>query len=377
MSIRISVRKNPYEASLKTGFPQGNSAPNSKTISKQNSEDKLAEASLRKKEYEQRAFDNRSVVEQSLSYANELRNARTKSKDTALEKKKLQYSFKKIASQIVRSKNSVSARKAVQAARREVMRLKRLKGNEEYDEEEIQLAIDHAKAMEKVAKKKVKHLEQEEMIERTHKGFGAALEEIEEKKEEEDAQDEEEQGEEEPLLPEDEFAVEDEIIQNSDWQMDMQMSLDQAMYEAQIQQQEMMEQSQEMVEQMQEMMEGVAENVQAAFEDQNQAMTELMEEFASEMADMMEELDLTELAQSTYAPDPNMNENDLKMLKIKHRTKEMKEIAEADKEYLKGIMEHEKSMVQGAGAATGSMPVASFGAELAPPDISGSFDVSV
>ena len=73
----------------------------------------------------------------------------------------------------------MSARRAVQAAKREISRLKRLKGSGEYDEEEVQLAIDHAKAMEKVAKKKANHLEQEEMIERNGKGLAVDLEEIE------------------------------------------------------------------------------------------------------------------------------------------------------------------------------------------------------
>ena len=44
------------------------------------------------------------------------------------------------------------------------MRLKRQKQNSDSDSEEIDAAIAHAQAMERVAKKKAKHLEEEEMV---------------------------------------------------------------------------------------------------------------------------------------------------------------------------------------------------------------------
>ena len=304
------------------------------------SKEKSEEESLAKLEYEMRKAEReKSVADQSMCYAEKLRAARNKSKATSLQKKKLQYNFKKISSMIMRSKNSVSARKAVQSARREVMRLNRLKGSDEYDEEELQLAIDHAKAMVKVAKKKVHHLEQEEMIER---GSGAINGEPDAKEgksaEEKDAEEEpadserEEAGEEgidEELI--EEFFLEGPKIQ--DIQMDVVKS-------------------------------------------SNDAMAELMNELSEEMESMMEELDLTDLAETMYAPDPNMSEDDLKMLKIKHRTKEMKEIAEADKEYLKKLFAYEESKKNSSssavsGAISGnSAPIFRVGAPSATPVIS-------
>ena len=117
---------------------------------------------------------------------------------------------------------------------------------------------------------------------------------------------------------------------------------------------------------------------------------------SEEMSEMMEDMGLDELAQTMYAPDPDMSEDDLKILKIKHRTKELKEIAEADKEYLKGIMEHEKSKAEsgaslpGAGASSPkvfsdnapevkaviSMP-GFTGGGMEAPTVSGGFNVSV
>ncbi len=348
---------------------------------------------LRKLEYNRWKQEKKSsVVEQSVSYADQLKASRNKSKEISNEKKKLQYSFKKISSQIIRSKNSVSARSAVQAAKREVMRLKRLRNTGEYDDEELQLAIDHAKSMEQVARKKAVHLEQEEMVERHQKGFGAALEEIEDKK----AEDENENPEElEELEDSEELAdaanegdldVDSQYIPEMDLQYELQQSLEELLAENQYE--------------LEEMMASIAENTEQVADASSQSMTEMMDQMNQAMSEMMEDLDLTELSETLYAPDPNMSEDDLKMLKIKHRAKEMKEIAEADKEYLKGLMEHEKSKAANSSAiSTGSsspspatifggntssqitpvisMPGAAMGGGITAPTSSGGFSVSI
>ena len=372
--MSVGINTNLYRQS--NIFAQKNSRTNYAQNKTGQEPESISSGLKRKMESQQRAVtqNNKSVLEQSLSYASQLKASRTKAKESSLEKKKLQYNFKKISSQIVRSKNSVSARKAVQAARHEISRLKRLKGSGEYDDEELQLAIDHAKSMEKVTKKKVAHLEQEEMVERAHKGSGAALEEIEEKKEESQETPEEEELSEEDL--ENQPMDIDEEYDATDYQEmyeSAQQEIEAAQYELQLR--------------MEELASDNAENA------------ELMDEFSEEMSEMMEDLDLTDLAESMYAPDPNMSEDDLKMLRIKHRGKEMKEIAEADKEYLKGIMEHEKNkqssaaaMPTGASSAPSaisgiskapqitpmiSMPGAAAGASMVAPTISGNFSVSV
>ena len=314
----------------------GNSSTSKNSMSKlsQNADNGSAN-SIRKFESQDRLNNKKtqSVVDQSMAYAQKLSASRAKTEKSSLEKKKLQYSFKKISSQIIRSKTSVSARKAVQAAKREINRLKRLKANGEYDEEEVQLAIDHAKAMEKVAKKKVSHLEQEEMIERHGQGISGQMEEIEEKQEESKEDSKEESMEElsEGDIPEDEAYEIQESMEDYQYEMALQL--------------------QEMQDAMEEQQEISAEQLSAGADD-------MMDQLMDAMDEMMEDMDLTELAESTFAPDPNMSEDDLKMLKIKHRYKELKEIAEADKEYLKGVMEHEKSKAASgiSGAMGGSSP---------------------
>lgn len=107
-----------------------------------------------------------SIVTSTLSYSESLRNQRQQTKNTTLALKKLKYQFKSISSKILRSKTSQAAKQAAGQARREIMRLKRQKQNSDSDSdsEEIDAAIAHAQAMERVAKKKAKHLEEEEMM---------------------------------------------------------------------------------------------------------------------------------------------------------------------------------------------------------------------
>ncbi len=318
-----------------------------------------SETSTRSMEYQQRLQDKKkgSTIDQNLSYADSLRASRAKAKETSLEKKKLQYSYKKISSQIVRSKNSISAKRAASAARREVQRLKRLRASGEYDEEELQISIDHAKSMERVAKKKVAHLQQEEMIERGQNGALGALEEKEEspKNEEENPEDE---------LTEEEQAALEELDPNVYYPDEYADALQTVMEDAQEElRYQMAEVQEEMQYRMEELTSRMQEQMEEVQEDTADSMDQLMSEIQSAMEDMVEDLDLSELTDTLTAPDPNMSEDDLKMLKLKHRTKEMKDIAKADGDYLKAIMDkYEKKGIAGTGLSGGAPSAPSFGA---------------
>lgn len=82
--------------------------------------------------------------------------------------KKLQYNMRQISARILRSKTSGSARMALTGAKSKVAQLKRQLKSEEFDNEELRNAIIHAMQIERVAKKKMKHLQEEE----TAKGGG-------------------------------------------------------------------------------------------------------------------------------------------------------------------------------------------------------------
>lgn len=103
------------------------------------------------------------ILSSTLNYGENLKAKRQQLKDASLEVKKLKYQFKNLSAQIMRSKTSASARQVVGQAKREVLRLKQEKQRGSCDSEELEAAINHAKAMERIARKKVKHLEEEEL----------------------------------------------------------------------------------------------------------------------------------------------------------------------------------------------------------------------
>lgn len=84
------------------------------------------------------------------------------SKSSSQKKKPLQYNFKQISSQIMQSKTPANARKVMTKARAKVVELLRKQSGGIFDDRELRAAIVHAKKMERIAKKRMKHLQQEE-----------------------------------------------------------------------------------------------------------------------------------------------------------------------------------------------------------------------
>lgn len=93
----------------------------------------------------------------------------SKSAQNKSKKKKLNYNFKAISSQILLSKTSNSAGKAVTKARGTIAMLLRKVRSGEYDDQDLEHAIIHARKMERIAKKRMRHLKQEEEIEQKGK----------------------------------------------------------------------------------------------------------------------------------------------------------------------------------------------------------------
>ena len=215
--------------------------------------------------------------------------------------KKLQYNFKLISSQIMRAKTSSSASQAVSSAKRMVAQLRRKRKSGEYDDEELEAAITHALAMERVAKKHVKNLQQEELAQR---GIKAGVEELPE----------EEQKMEEDALTEDMSGLSDEFPEDPE------------------------EISKEFSEQMEQIQQELAESLEEIPEELAEEMAQLMQEYTDMMSETLEDLS-GEFLESVSVVDTDMPPEDLKALKQKHRAKEMQEIAKADAKYLKAIFE--------------------------------------
>lgn len=218
----------------------------------------------------------------------------SKSSNYSKKLKKLPYSFKKISAQILKSKTSSGAKMVVSAARRQVALLKRRVKTGEYDDRELEIAITHAEKMERVARKRMKHFQEEERAKK-----GGVCECTLEDKEEFDL----------------ESALEEEAQSASESQKNMEEAMKEAMEEA-----------------MREM--------KISMEEMRRAMEENMDELMESMSDMLEETGLDELAEElTGGVKPDMDPKDLEDLKRKHRLEEMKDIAEADAKYLKAMFE--------------------------------------
>ncbi len=104
--------------------------------------------------------------------------SRTGSKNNK-KKKRVNYNYREISGMILRAKKSVSAGQVVVSARSRVALLRRKSGTGDYNERELAAAIIHAEKMVRVAKKKLKHLKEEERAARGQ--IASEQEELEEK----------------------------------------------------------------------------------------------------------------------------------------------------------------------------------------------------
>lgn len=304
-----------------------------------------------------------SIVTSSLSYSESLRNQRQQTKNTTLALKKLKYQFKNISSKILRSKTSQAAKQAAGQARREVLRLKRQKQSGNYDDDEIQAAIDHAQAMERVAKKKAKHLEEEELA-KAAGGIcqGDRISEEETK----DAQDAEAKN------------VENAEEMSAESSED-EMSRDLSAYEY-AGSEAYAGDSYDMSDYIDLGMDEFYAQAGDFMSEMSDFTSEMMQEMSDSLRDLMEEMGLDVEADTVVSVNREMDPADLKMMKIKHRNKEMKDIVKADAEYLKAVFDHLEKMKDNVVIPTGggmslsagssgtsfSADAAGIGAQVAP-----------
>ena len=290
-----------------------------------------------------------SIVTSTLSYSESLRDQRQQTKNTTLALKKLKYQFKSISSKILRSKTSQAAKQAAGQARREVMRLKRQKQSGNYDDDEIQAAIDYAKAMERVAKKKAKHLEEEEMVKAAGGIWQGDRISEEETKDVPDAEAENARNAEE-------MSAEDSADE---------VSGDFSTYEY-------AGDSYDISDYVDLGMDAFYAQTGDFMSEMSDFTSEMMQEMSDSLRDLMEEMGLDGLSDNAVSVNREMDPADLKMMKIKHRNKEMKDIVKADAEYLKAVFNHLEKMKDNvviptgnAGAVSAGMTGTSFSADAA------------
>lgn len=265
-----------------------------------------------------------SILASSRKSVESLRMQRQSRGDTALEIKHMKYQFKNISSKLIRSKTSSAARQVANEAKREVARLKRERDNNESDSKDIDAAIAHAKAIERVARKKVKHLEEEE---RAKISGGICADERIESEEDEESEDK----------------IEDEALLDEELE-------------------DLSEVDFETIEEQEEIaMEDIpVEDIpieDMLSEDMMNMMSDLFENYSEEFKDMMSELGIDELFDSDMSA-KDLDPSDLKEMIVKHRNKEMKDIVKADSEYLKAVFKNYQEMLN-SGQAPNQAPTQS------------------
>ena len=77
-------------------------------------------------------------------------------------KKRLPYSYKQISTRLLQTKSSGSAHQVLISAKQKVASLRLMYKNGVYNDDEVFAALMHAQAITRVAKKRMKHLEEEE-----------------------------------------------------------------------------------------------------------------------------------------------------------------------------------------------------------------------
>lgn len=116
------------------------------------------------------------------------RASKSKSTSSSGQKKykKLQYNFKRLSNQIMRTRTSVNAKQLITKAKFQIADLKMKLISGDYSYEEVHNALVHAEKIARVAKKRMKHLEEEEYIEKTGRRDKLNYDDLEEKKDEQE-----------------------------------------------------------------------------------------------------------------------------------------------------------------------------------------------
>lgn len=211
--------------------------------------------------------------------------------------KKLQYNFKEISTRIMQARTSGNASRVLVSARARVAALKRKRYSGEYDDQDLRHAIIHAEAIARVAKKKMKHLREEESAKRQG---GPCEAELEDKRENEEI---------------------DQLIADGN-------------------------------------AEGIEEDARKELQELKREYRKLMREAQQTLEESVQESGgLEELSEelSEVAAD-DMDPADLELMKKKHRAKEMREIMEADMKYLKAVFDKlAKEKQENASGGAGSI----------------------
>ncbi|MCR4762754.1 MAG: hypothetical protein K5696_04420 [Lachnospiraceae bacterium] len=263
----------------------------------------------------------------------------TDDKDEVKENNSVNYNFRSVTSKIQQAKTSASAGQAVLSAKRKIQELKRKLANSDANPDEVTFALNHAKRIERIARKKQRHLEMEEQITRTQKR--------------DERINKTEQTAEDIAMSQRDLLEEELTDKQNDFDEKQTAMFVEAVEKLKETQSEI---SDDMIDREAILMDRYssaqsrtgshtlrawADSVDAMID----AMTEEEQEMLSEMAEMLENMEIL---------DPHISEEKLAKLKTKHRNAENKEIVKADADYWKAMMKHnlEKMNTPSAGSVS-------------------------
>ena len=261
---------------------------------------------IQKEEKESKKTVAQALIENTKAYNETLRQKRLEEKNRNANLVKKKYQYKNVSSKIVQGKTSLMVRKALSSAKTEIRNLQKAKASGKYDKNELEAALAHAKVMERIARKKIRHLEEEEMAKATGKGkYEEYLEKFEKNPENatddinENAIDEQDNEYEELLCP----------AFNGEYS-DFENSIDYEEYEFDF------------------------EKISSTLEELTNSM---LEDLIDSTDELLSGMGIDDLSEDLSAATGKMTEDDIKKMEINHRNKEMKEIVKANAEYLKAI----------------------------------------
>ena len=221
--------------------------------------------------------------------------------------KKVQYNMRQISSRVLASKTSNVARMAWTGAKSKVAQLKRKLYSGEYDLYELEHAIIHAMRIERVAEKKMKHLQEEEAA----KKGGLCNGNLTDKGEK-------------PL----EYAPANKDSYSDDAFNDVMLEIERNMQQ----------------------------RMQRELQDEIQKILQEINEIINE--DIYEELSSSEI---------DIDPDDLEAMKKKHRSQELRDIIEADMKYLKAMFDRiQREQDAGVSGETGALGASNTVSPYAP-----------
>ncbi len=281
------ARTRMNDPASKAAYMGAQTSPSSRLSLRRDMLDRLRELSKQKKEEKTGSVSMESIVESLMAES-------SKKEKEKVSKPKVHYNFKELSTKIQRAKDSVSAGQAVIAAKRKVAEMKRKLAGGDGDSEEIELALNHAKQMERAANKKKRHLELEEMIASVGK-----RDENRDKTEKAVAD----------MASAYSELFKEKLNEAEDGLMKEQTGI-------------FIEVTEKLKERGEELTEEMVEELDAAIEDVTSEEKKILEE-------------LSEAIEGLEILDPHMDERELHKFKLKHRNSEDKELLKADMDYLK------------------------------------------